>query len=92
MAKKCEHLNVETKNVSGVDMAACKDCGVAVDPTKFEEATPEEPKVTPAKMDGLKRVHEYKVIHVIDNKEIGKPFFPVFDAKKGDVVVVLRKR
>jgi hypothetical protein len=92
---KCEHLNVETKKLEGVMMAVCKDCMKSVDPNEFEanEALKAERAGQPetANPDGLRKVGTVSVSGLVDVKEVGAPFFPVFNVKKGDLILILRK-
>lgn len=100
MAKrKCDHLNVETRGISGVSMAVCKDCGDQVDPMDFERKEvantavplpPPGPADRPT--DGLTRVFDTIIPDLITFPGLDKPFFPLFGAKPGDLVVILRKK
>ena len=100
MAKrKCDHLNVETRGISGVSMAVCKDCGDQVNPEEFERKEvantavpipPPGPADRPT--DGLTRVFDTIIPDLITVPGLDKPFFPLFGAKPGDLVVILRKK
>ncbi len=100
MAKrKCDHLNVETRGISGVSMAVCKDCGDQVNPEEFERkeiantAVP-IPPAGPAdrSTDGLMRVFDTIIPDLVTVPGLDRPFFPLFGVKPGDLVVVLRKK
>lgn len=99
-ASTCEHLNVKTQEFSGVQVAVCQDCHKQVDPASFEpvvakmEARPVDlPADGPSNRptSGLKRVYDAVVEQTVNVPGLDKPFFPLFDVKAGDVIVVLRK-
>lgn len=100
MAKKpCDHLNVESQSFSGVSMAVCKDCGVQVNPDQFEKIEIKNaalPIPAPAEgekvVDAMKRILETLVGDMVEIPGLGKPFFPLFGVKKGDLVIVLREK
>ncbi len=95
----CEHLNVETQTFGKTSVAVCKDCLQNVDPKAFEvkealrNAKVADPGGEPVDLDrnGFNRLYEYKVpktIKLPDTEE----FFPLFNVRAGDIVIVLRKR
>ena len=89
---KCEHLNVETKKMAGILMAVCRDCFQTVDPKEFEvsEALKAESN---GELSTYKKVLQLEVDSLIDTKAKDCPaFFPIFAAKPGDLIVLLRKR
>ena len=93
---KCDHLNVMTNEVSGIPVAVCKDCGERVDLDQFEQRQAHIQLPTPAPadipVDDMVRVHDSMVSSLVSIPGLEKPFFPVFDVKQGDLVIVLRKK
>jgi hypothetical protein len=96
--KKCDHLNAESRSVSGVSMIFCRDCGTTIDPSLFEpkearNAQVPLPPPDPADRDaeGLVRVLDTLVSGLVKLPGLEDPFFPLTGVKKGDLIVVLRK-
>jgi hypothetical protein len=97
--KPCEHLNVETKNFSGIPMAVCKDCGKSVNPEEFDKTASTRNAPIPAppagpgdrSTEGLDRVFDTLVSDLVSVPGLEKPFFPLFNVKKGDLIIVLRE-
>lgn len=97
--KSCEHLNIESREFSGVQMAICKDCGNQVNPEVFDKnaAARNAPIPVPAAKagerdtEGLVRVFDTLVGDLTDVPGLDKPFYPLFGVKKGDLIVVLRE-
>ncbi len=100
----CEHLNVGTTKIDGVDKTVCKDCKTPVEMKELPEvkmAAPVAPPAPPAQVGvvdllpflktgkTLIKVSEFKINGVVKLPKLDA-FFPVFEAKAGDVLVVYR--
>lgn len=88
---KCEHLNAETRVISGQSVVVCKDCASHVDPSAFEIPVPTTPKPVPVAGKDGEVVFQGKVGKPIDIPGVGAPFVPVFGLKSGDDITIIRK-
>lgn len=102
-SKRCDHLNAETRVIGGVSVVVCKDCAQHVDPSVFEVPVPPKPAEAPkppsshpagppAGMVALDIIYDGPVQLVKVGKFGIEPFFPVFNVKEGERIVIARKK
>lgn len=104
--KNCEHLNVETLTISGVEMAMCKDCKTKVNPEDFQKTTTssvssastlqdgknKSSESEKTAKDGLKEVYSIVVDGLVTVPGLAEPFYPVSHVQPGDRITVYRAK